>query len=356
MVKKLYSIYVLFSVFIVANSCMSTVKITSVVEKDPKGDFLLKWEVSPDQEGNIDIYSSLTDSSLTTFSPITTTKITDQVLRLNPTGSGLREYFILRTAGVNSGVVANRVIEMNNIKNFRDIGGYFTSDERQMKWGQIYRSGNLSNATLYDQEKIRRLNITTVIDFRSEKTISTFPILLHPSIHVVSIPLTPMDAEKLDDQLLKTDFSRSDAILYVQEAYVDIVENHKEQFGEMFDILTNDANYPLLLSGSLGKDGVGLATFFILYSLGVPQAALEQDYMLSNQLIDPANSRIDATHLPEPMQEAITAMLTVNKSYLNYVIDHINKKYGSIDNYLEKELRVSSGKKSLLRKYLLYQF
>ena len=356
MVKKLYSIYVLFSVIIVANSCMSTVKITSVVEKDPQGDFLLKWEVSPDQEGNIDIYSSLTDSSLTTFIPVTTTKITDQVLRLNPTGSGLREYFILRTAGVHSGVVANRVIEMNNIKNFRDIGGYFTSDERQIKWGQIYRSGNLSNATLYDQEKIRRLNIKTVIDFRSEKTIATYPILLHPSITKISIPLAPMDAEKLDDQLLKTDFSRSDAILYVQEAYVDIVENHKEQFGEMFDILTNDANYPLLLSGSLGKDGVGLASYFILYSLGVSQSFLEQDYMLSNELIDPAKSRLDARHLPEPIQEAITAMLTVNKSYLNYVIEHINKKYGSVDNYLEKELRVTSGKKSLLRKYLLYKY
>lgn len=357
MVKKLYSIYVLITVVIVANSCMSTIKITSVVEKDSQGDFLLKWEVSPDQEGNIDIYSSLSDSSITSFTPVTTTKITNQVLRLNPTGSGLREYFILRTAGVQSGVVANRVIEMNNIKNFRDIGGYFTTDEKQIKWGQIYRSGNLSNATLYDQEKIRRLKIKTVIDFRSEKTIATYPILLHPSIKRVSIPLTPMDAEKLDDQLLKNNnFSRSDAILYVQEAYVDIIENHKEQFGEMFDILTNQANYPLLFSGSLGKDGVGLASFLILYSLGVSQSTLEQDYMLSNQLIDPANSRIDARHLPESMQEAITAMLTVNKSYLNYVIEHINKKYGSVDNYLEKELRVTSGKKSLLRKYLLYPF
>lgn len=356
MVRKLYSIYVLFLVIIVANSCMSTIKITSVVEKDSKGDFLLKWEVSPDQEGDIEIYSSLTDSSLTTFTPVTTTKITDMVLRLNPTGSGLREYFILRTAGIQSGVVANRIIEMNRIKNFRDIGGYFTSDEKQIKWGQIYRSGNLSNATLYDQEKIRRLNIKTVIDFRSNKTRDKYPILLHTSIRRISLPLNPMDSEKLDNQLISDNFNRSDAILYVQEAYVSMIENHKEQFAELFDILTNDANYPLLLSGSLGKDGVGLASFFILYSLGVPYTTLEQDYMLSNQLIDPATSRIDAKHLPESVQEAITAMLTVNKSYLNYMIEHINKKYGSIDNYLEKELRVTSGKKSLLRKYLLYPF
>ena len=69
---------------------------------------------------------------------------------------------------------------MNQIKNFRDIGGYFTADNRQMKWGEIYRSGNLSNATLYDQEKIRRLNIRTVIDFRSNALPAGIPFYFIP--------------------------------------------------------------------------------------------------------------------------------------------------------------------------------
>ncbi|MDD2247761.1 MAG: tyrosine-protein phosphatase [Proteiniphilum sp.] len=335
---------------------MSTVKITSVVEKDTEGDFLLKWEVSPDQEGNIDIYSSLTDSSLTSFTQITSRSITDQVLRVNPTGSGLREYFILRTGGVQSGVVANRAIDMNNIKNFRDIGGYYTTDNQQVKWGQIYRSADLSNATLYDQERIRRLNIKTVIDFRSERAAKKYPILIHPSIRKMSLPLNPMDAYKLDEQMKDVYFDRSDAIHYVQEEYVAIVENHKVQFGELFDVLTNDSNYPVLLTGSLGKDGVGMAVYFILYAIGVPEITLEQDYMLSNMYIDPAKAEIDAKNLSESMQEAVTAMLSVNRAYLNYAIDHIKAKYGSVDNYLEKELRVTQGKRNLLRKYLLYRF
>ncbi|WP_286833058.1 MULTISPECIES: tyrosine-protein phosphatase [unclassified Proteiniphilum] len=335
---------------------MSTVKITSVVEKDTEGDFLLKWEVSPDQEGNIDIYSSLTDSSLTSFTQITSRSITDQVLRVNPTGSGLREYFILRTGGVKSGVVANRAIDMNNIKNFRDIGGYYTTDNQQVKWGQIYRSADLSNATLYDQERIRRLNIKTVIDFRSERAAKKYPILIHPSIRKMSLPLNPMDAYKLDEQMKDVHFDRSDAIHYVQEEYVAIVENHKVQFGELFDILTNDSNYPVLLTGSLGKDGVGMAAYFILYAIGVPEITLEQDYMLSNMYIDPAKAEIDANNLSESMQEAVTAMLSVNRAYLNYAIDHIKTKYGSVDNYLEKELRVTQGKRNLLKKYLLYRF
>lgn len=349
-------IYYLATLSLLICSCASTVKIASVVEKDPAGDFLLKWEVSPDQEGTIDIYSSMTDSSLTSFIPLATAPITDQVMRLNPTGSGLREYFILRTGGVHSGIVANRVIEMNNIKNFRDIGGYFTTDNHQVRWGEIYRSADLSNATLYDQERIRRLNIKTVIDFRSEAAAKRYPILLHPSIRKISLPLGPMDAEKLDEQIDDKEFNRSNAIRYVQESYVDIVENHKEQFGELFDLLTNQSNYPILLSGSLGKDGIGLAAYFILHVLGVPSTTLEQDYMLSNQLIDPAKSKVEAQNLPEPLQEAVTAMLSVNRAYLNFVIEHINVTYGSVDNYLEQELRVTSGKRTLLKKYLLYPF
>lgn len=356
MVKKAVYINILFLLVILTNSCMSTVKITSVVEKDNKGDFLLKWEVSPDQEGEIDVYSALSDSSISNFTPLTTASITDQFMHINPTGSGLREYFILRTAGVQSGVIANRVIDMDNIKNFRDLGGYFTTDDRQIKWGEMYRSADLSSATLYDQERIRRLNIRTVIDFRSEKTAGKYPILIHPSIQKISLPIAPMDGAKLDDLISNGSFDRSDAIKYVQESYVDIVENHKEQFGEMFDLLINNANYPILLTGELGKDAVGIASYLILYAIGVPQNTMEQDYMLSNTLIDPAKSEIDARNLSESMQEAVTAMLSVNRAYINYVVEYINEKYGSVDNYLEKELRVTSGKKSLLRKYLIYPF
>ncbi len=326
------------------------------MEKEQGGDFLLKWEVSPDQEGEMEIYSSLSDSSRNSFVPLASTKVADQVLRVAPTGSGLREYFLLRTSGVYSGVVANRMIDMNSVKNFRDIGGYFTSDNHQVKWGEIYRSGNLSDATLYDQDRILKLKIKTVIDFRSEKAARKYPLLLPRSIRKIALPLSPMDAEKLDEQVKDAYFDRSDAIRYVQESYVDIVENHKEQFGEMFDLLANDSNYPILMTESLGKDGVGLATYFILYALGVPHGILEEDYMLSNLEIDPAKANVDARNLPEPMQEAVTAMLSVNRAYLNYVIDYIRQKYGSVDNYLAKELRVTPGKKTLLRKYLLYQF
>lgn len=341
-------------ILLMANGCASAVKITSVAEKNKDGDLLLKWEVSPDQEGNINIYSAQSDSSMAGFTPIKTSNISDQVTTISPTSPEVREFFILKTTSAYSGIISNRVMEMSNIKNFRDLGGYFTKNDQQMKWGRVYRSGDLSSATLYDQERIRRLNIKTIIDFRSEKTAKKYPILVHPNIRKISLPISLMDIEKMNEQMDDEKLTRSDAIRYVQDSYIGIIENYKKEFAEMFNVLTDENNYPLLLTGSLGKDRVGLASFFILYALGVPQNTIVDDYLFSQQTVDVSKVIKNAQTMPEYMQEAVTALLSVNSAYINYAIDYINQKYGSVDAYLEKELKLTNGKKILLRKYLLY--
>ena len=223
-----------------------------------------------------------------------------------------------------------------------------------MKWGKIFRSGDLSSATLYDQERIRRLNIKTIIDFRSEKTAGKYPILVHPNIRKISLPIIPMDTEKINEMMSDEKLTRSDAIRNVQDSYIGIIENYKNEFAEMFNILTDENNYPVLLSGSLGKDRVGLASFFILYALGIPQNIIIDDYLLSRQTIDVLTIAENVKTKPEYFQEAVTALMSVNHAYINYTIDYINQKYGSIDSYIEKELKLTPGKKTLLRKHLLY--
>ena len=297
---------------------------------------------------------SWTDTDIGNFTPIKTSNITDQVTVINPASPEIREFYILKTTSAYSGIISNRVIEMSNIKNFRDLGGYFTRADQQMKWGRIFRSGDLSSATLYDQERLRRLNIKTIIDLRSDKTAKKYPILMHPNIRKISLPITPMDSEKINEMMDDEKLTRSDAIRDVQDSYVGIIESYKSEFAEMFNILTDENNYPVLLTGSLGKDRVGLASFFILYALGIPQNVIIDDYMLSRQTIDISAVAANVKGKPEYFQEAVTALMSVNVAYINYTIDYINQKYGSVDNYLEKELKLTSGKRILLRKHLLY--
>ena len=332
--------------------CMSTIKIASVVEKNKDGDFLLKWEVSPDVEGKIDIYSAMSDTSIKNFAPIRTKLVEDQFALLNPTGSGLREFFILRTSGVYSGIISNRVIDMDNVSNFRDLGGYFTSDDKQIRWGHIYRSGHLSNSNLFDQDKIKRLGIKTIIDLRSEKDRKAHPYFIN--VLKINIPIESGDFIDTKNILLKENFNRSETIHYMQKSYKEIIEKNSNKFAEMFDVFLDKNNYPILISSHLGKDRAGIAAGLLLYALGVPDYIIEEDYLISNLHIDPKKTVTFSYPLPESLQEAMTALFSANSAYFKYAFDYVRDTYGSIDNYLEKELGVTKGKILLLKKIMLY--
>lgn len=334
------------------SSCVSTIKIASVVEKNSDGDFLLKWEVSPDVEGKIDIYSAMTDTSVRNFSPVRTKLVEDQFALLNPTGSGLREFFILKTSGVSSGIISNRYIEMDNVLNFRDLGGYFTTDEKQLKWGRVYRSGHLSNANLYDQDKLKRLGIKTIIDFRTEEDRKAHPYFIN--ISKINLPIIPGDISNFKNDLLKEGLTRSETIVHMQNVYKEIVEDNADKYADMFDILLDSNNYPVLMTSFLGKDRVGIASALLLYALGVPEYVIEEDYMASNNYIDPKKTLTYSGTLSESLQESVTALFSANNAYINSAFDYIKEKYGSIDNYLEKKVRVSRGKMIILRKLILY--
>ena len=357
--RKVLHTLPVFLFLMMVNSCASTINITSVIERHTDGDLLLKWEVSPDQEGNINIYSSRDDSSLDHFTPLASAQIADHVLRINSNETGIREFFFLRTATAFSGIVSNRFIDAQEIRNFRDAGGYFTTDNRQVQWGKIFRSGDLSNASPQDQNTINQLGIRTIIDFRSEQAANQFPILLHPDIQIIPLPIVPtMDDTRLRELIESDELTRADAIRFMQEKYVEIVNNHKTEFAVMFDILSDANNLPVLLTDGLGKDGVGLAVFFILYVLGVPESVLVNEYMLSQRDLQKRVQAMmkDVYHLSESLQQAIHAMLDVNRAYLNYAVVHIRQEYGSVSSFLETQLGVSNRKRNALRRNLLYSF
>lgn len=350
--KYIYkSVVLIFS--LILTGCMSSVKIASVVEKNRDGNFLLKWEVSPDVEGKIDIYSAMTDTSMKDFSPVRTKQIEEQFALLNPSGSGLREFFILKTSGVTSGIISNRFIEMDNVLNFRDLGGYFTTEENQLKWGKIYRSGHLSNANLFDQEKLKKLGVKTIIDFRAKKDREYHPYFM--KVQKINIPIENGDFHTNKDIIFDQNFTRSQTILYMQETYQNIVEKDAEKFAEMFDVLLDDNNYPVVISSHLGKDRAGLACALLLHVLDVPIYTIEEDYLASNEYIDPAKTITFTRPLPESLQESMTALFSANTAYLNSALDYIRETYGSIDNYLEKRVRVSRGKKTIIKNLMLYK-
>lgn len=83
----------------------------------------------------------------------------------------------------------NRRILFMGAKNFRDVGGYATRDGRTVRWGAIYRSDALNRFTNTDLKFLAALNLSAVIDFRSEHEIQVAPDRLLESIRYVKFPI-----------------------------------------------------------------------------------------------------------------------------------------------------------------------
>ena len=65
-----------------------------------------------------------------------------------------------------------RRIELSAVRNFRDLGGYETSDGASVRRRTVFRSSTLSEATPEDVERMLDLNVGLVLDLRSEQEIA----------------------------------------------------------------------------------------------------------------------------------------------------------------------------------------
>ena len=61
----------------------------------------------------------------------------------------------------------NRLLPIEAGHNFRELGGYQTTDGRQVQWHRLIRAGALGQLSEADLALLAQLNVTADIDFRS---------------------------------------------------------------------------------------------------------------------------------------------------------------------------------------------
>ena len=59
-------------------------------------------------------------------------------------------------------------LKLEGVQNFRDLGGYETSDGARLRWRTVYRSSTLCEATPADVQRLLDLDLTLVLDLRSD--------------------------------------------------------------------------------------------------------------------------------------------------------------------------------------------
>jgi protein-tyrosine phosphatase len=253
----------------------------------------------------------------------------------------------------------NRIIELEGAYNFRDIGGYTTSEGRQTCWRKLFRSDNLAKLSKDDLQRIDQLNLQLIVDLRSQQERAARPNRLPPGNGIKTRHIEIADVTKSHNDLKKEIFygklGRLDLEQELLKAYRHAIVTFRSELRIFFELLLNPANYPALVLCNAGKDRTGVVIALTLMALGVPRKTVMQDYMLSKVRLKPAISRmITKVRLLSLFRADIAQLkklLDTRAEYLNATFNAIDTTFGSSEAFLD-DVGMIHDKRKILGKIL----
>lgn len=323
-----------------------------VAMRNRSDELILRWRANTSPVECL-IYKGQSPDSIDRTKPITTT--TNNSATLSNLDPLVRYYFEVVPKGETGQIVAERHLKLQGIRNFRDLGGYETTDGRTVKWGLLYRSGNLSQATDADLAYLSSLRLKFVFDFRmpSENRLQSREYATALGTQVCNLPM-------LSDRIIQMFESatisspgeqhRIDAEELLIEMYRCFVTDSKSQCSEIIQTISDPVNLPTLYHCSQGKDRTGFVSAITLLALGVSRKMVFNDFMLSSQYITPDDEGQISPSIDPAVKQSL---LKTRREHLEAAIETIDQRYGSVDTYLCEGLGLNEKILKKLRTTLL---
>jgi len=227
-----------------------------------------------------------------------------------------------------------RLVRLDAVHNFRDMGGYPTVDGRTTRWRTLFRADGLYRLTTADLDRLRELALRTVVDLRTNDELTergTFPHHEHPvDFHHVSV----IDHTWTPDDSLHD----ADAADFLESAYRTMLDRTPDRFADAFQRLCAPGAMPAVFHCAAGKDRTGVLAMLLLGGLGVPEQYIAADYALTESGMQRMREW-SLREFPE-LHERITATPAVFSAAvpeaMMRVVRHITGEFGSIRQYVRE--------------------
>lgn len=259
-----------------------------------------------------------------------------------------------------------RHVALDGAANVRDIGGYRTTYGLEVRRGRVFRGDALSQLSPADVERLDRLGLQAVIDFRTPgEVLVGGPDRLPFGVGSASLPVGGGDLGSLLEVIASGDHDRQRRELGDGRAARLMVEinrgfvadgRQREAFGAAVRLVCSPGRLPLLYHCSSGKDRAGWMTAIVHTALGVPRELVLRDYLLSNDFHRTGYQKLRFDLVTTGMvddPELLRPILEESATYLNAAFEEVDRRYPSFGAFLAHGLDVSETMLSELRRGLV---
>ena len=260
-----------------------------------------------------------------------------------------------------------RVLNLEKGVNFRELGGYKTSDGKTVKYHKILRSAGLADLTDNDLKFLKDYGLKIDVDFRSKQEVDKKPDKRPDGVRYVWAPVFKEDETKSSEvqsegYIPEIDGDPTDGYAHMIAVYRDIItgDSAKAAYRKFFNqlLLNTGKDESLIFHCSAGKDRTGMGAVFFLQALGVPFETIKSDYLLTNKankeyVTDLLSMLKEKGYTDPDVLSSVHDLMTVHTNYLATAMRTIDKEYGSIDKYIKNELGVTDSEINSLKKIYL---
>jgi protein-tyrosine phosphatase len=227
-------------------------------------------------------------------------------------------------------VGSQRRIPFEAVTNFRDLGGYRTGTGQRVRWGQVFRSDALHGMTEGDLALYGELGVQAVYDLRGEVEVAERPNPM-PSRHIPLLTRRPDDSPVAFEGM-----SSKDGEQVLAGIYIGHIDHAAATIGELLSALAEPGALPAVFHCHAGKDRTGLVAALLLDALGVERESILDDYELTARFRlraqqDETFERLVNLGLAP---EAAAGVLTAPRWAMAEALSHLDREYGSIEQYL----------------------
>ena len=243
---------------------------------------------------------------------------------------------------------AKRHVVLQGAANFRDLGGYETMDGHHVKWGEVFRSADISKLTDADLAVLKQKNITYDVDLRGHSEQAKAPDRLNLGTDYILLPAGSDGLNSWMASITKIKGNGGDSLM---EAFYSNIDSITFRYKPFFaKLLALPPGQSLVFHCTAGKDRTGIGAALLLYALGVPYDTIVSDYEATNYYRKNDNakmaSQMSKMHIDPQVAQA---MGSAKKEYLDATFSAIKTRYGSVDNYLKTQIGLGDEERAALK-------